>query len=188
MGCLGDAEVDHFRQRLAIHQFDQHIRWLDIPMDHASLMSVVDGVTYLAKEFQTLPRAQTMAVAIFRNGNTAHVLHGEIRHAALSRAGIQHARDIRMVHHLQRLAFGFEACDYLLAVEPVLDDFECDLSVDRLPLLGEIDGAHSALSQKAKRAVWSEPSAGFSPEGRCAKAFGSGFRARLALWADTAIV
>ena len=73
-------------------------------------MGMVDRVTDIAEYLEPLPRGQTMTVAIFRNGDSAHVLHREIRHAALGRAGIiQHARDIWMIHHRQRLAFGFEA-------------------------------------------------------------------------------
>ena len=70
----------------------------------------------------------------------------------------------------------------------MLDDFERDLSVNRLPLFGEIDGAHAAFSQQAQRAVRSEPAVDFRRGSQRAEALGSGVRARPTAWADTAIV
>src|ERR1035438_7786628 len=153
MSSLGDAEIDHFRQRLAVYQLHQNIRGLDVPVDHASLMGVVDRVTNIAKKLQSLPHAQLMAVAILRNRDTSHVLHHEIRRAGFGRPCIEHARDAGMVHQGKRLTFGLKAGDHILAVEPVLDDLESDLPVDWLTLLGEIDGTHAALSENAERAV-----------------------------------
>src|SRR5205814_1799880 len=54
-------------------------------------------------------------------------------------AGIEDLRDIRMIHHRQRLSFGLEASDHGLSVHSEFDDLKGDAAPDRLGLLGDID-------------------------------------------------
>jgi hypothetical protein len=52
-----------------------------------------------------------------------------------------------MIHHGQRLAFGFKARDDFPRVHAQLDDLERDFSPDRLGLLGDIDRAAATFAE-----------------------------------------
>jgi len=57
-GRLGDAEVDHLRHRLVAVERDQHVRRLEITVDDAFLVRVLDAVADLLEEFQPLRRGE----------------------------------------------------------------------------------------------------------------------------------
>ena len=59
---------------------------------------------------------------------------------------IEHLGDVRMIHHRQRLALGFEAGDDLLGVHAQLDDLERDAAAHRFLLLGHVDHAAAAFA------------------------------------------
>jgi hypothetical protein len=65
-----------------------------------------------------------------------------------------------MVHHGQRLPFGFEASDDLAAVHARLDDLECDATLDRVLLLRHEDDAHAAFADLLQQLVWADDRAG----------------------------
>ena len=56
-GRLGHAEVDHLRHRLAVVQGDQHVGRLEVAVDDALLMGVLDRLADRDEQFQPLPRA-----------------------------------------------------------------------------------------------------------------------------------
>ena len=60
---------------------------------------------------------------------------------------------LRMVHHRQRLALGFEARDDLLRVHAQLDDLERDAPLHRLRLLRHPDRAQAALADLLQQLV-----------------------------------
>ena len=62
------------------------------------------------------------------------------------RAGVEDLRDVRMVHHRQRLALGLEARDDFARVHARLDDLERHAPRHRLHLFGHPDDAESALA------------------------------------------
>ena len=80
-------------------------------------------------------------------------LHHEVRPARLGRAGVEHAGDVRMVHHRQGLPLGLEAGDHLPGVHARLDDLEGDLAADRLRLLGHEDDAKAAFADLLQQLV-----------------------------------
>ena len=53
---LGDAEVDHLGHRLAVVQCDQHVRRLDVAMNDALLVGVLDGLADRDEQLQPLSR------------------------------------------------------------------------------------------------------------------------------------
>ena len=63
------------------------------------------------------------------------------------RAGIEHLRYIWMVKEGKHLALCFEARDYRLCVHPRLDDFDCNLSLHRSRLFGEIRNTAASLAK-----------------------------------------
>ena len=80
-------------------------------------------------------------------------LHHKVRMALLSRSGIEHLGDIRVVHQCQSLPFRLEASDHLTRVHAWLDDLEGDYASDRFALLRHPHRAHAAAAQHAVHAV-----------------------------------
>src|SRR5947209_5154467 len=84
----------------------------------------LDGPAYLDEEVETLLRRKIVLIAIFGDLDAANQLHDKVGAAGFSGAGVQHFGDDGMVHHGQRLPFGFKAGDDLFGVHPELDDLE----------------------------------------------------------------
>ena len=143
---LGDAEVDHLRDRLGVVQRDEHVRWLDVTVDDALLVRVLDGVADLHEQVQPLPHRELGLVTVLGDGDALDKLHHEVRPACLGGAGLQHRRDVRVIHHRQRLPLGLEPRDHLLGVHAELDDLQGDPASDRVLLLGHVHDAEAALA------------------------------------------
>ena len=47
---LGDSEIDHLGNRPFVLDHDQHIGWLQIPMDHSLVVRVLYRITDLKKQ------------------------------------------------------------------------------------------------------------------------------------------
>jgi len=75
---------------------------------------------------------RTIAVAVLGNGVALDQLHDEVGAARFGGAGVEHAGDIRVVHHGQGLALGLEAGDDGAGVHTELNDLEGDSSGDRV--------------------------------------------------------
>ena len=102
-GGLGDSEVDHLGLRPAVMLPDEHVGRLDIAMNHALLVRVLDRLANEDEQLQALAQAKALAVAEIRDLLALHQLHHEIRPSGRGAAGIQNPRDVRMVHQGQRL-------------------------------------------------------------------------------------
>ena len=50
--CLGDAEVDHLGNRLAVVQRDQHVGRFDVAMNDPFLVRMLDRLANLDEQFQ----------------------------------------------------------------------------------------------------------------------------------------
>ena len=44
-----DAEIDDFRSRMSVNFGHQYVRWLDVPVDDALLMRVMNRLTHIHK-------------------------------------------------------------------------------------------------------------------------------------------
>ena len=55
-GGLGDAEINHLRHRHAVVQRDEDVRRLDVAVDDALLMRVLDGLADLDEQLEPLAR------------------------------------------------------------------------------------------------------------------------------------
>ena len=53
---LGDAEIDHLRHRHAVVQRDEDVRGLDVAVDDALLMRVLDGLADLDEQIEPFAR------------------------------------------------------------------------------------------------------------------------------------
>ena len=101
-------------------------------------------------------KRQLVLVAIPVDRDARHELHHEVGPALGCRAAVEDARDVRMIHHRQRLPLGFEPRDDGLCVHPRFDQLECDGAMNRLVLLGQPHLTHSAFAKKLNQAIRSD--------------------------------
>jgi hypothetical protein len=144
-----DSEVDDLRHRLAVRVFDQDVAGLEVAVDDALLVRVLDRLADLHEQRQARAPVERVLVAEARERSAVHVLHHEVRPALFGGARVQHARDARMAHERERLPLRLEARADLLAVQAELDHLQGDLAAEGLLLLRQVDDAHAALTQGA---------------------------------------
>jgi hypothetical protein len=124
----------------------QHVRRLDVAVDNAFLMSVLDRLADRHEQLQPLPRREPALIAEFRDWRPLDQFHDEEWPAVGGRAGVEDAGNVRMIHQGERLPFRFEAGQHLTAVHARFDDLERDYPADRLVLLGHVDDAHAPFA------------------------------------------
>src|SRR5262249_5500560 len=112
----------------------------------ALLMRVLDGAANLNEKIEPFARGKVILLAIVCDLDTAHQFHDEVRAARLGRAAVEHFRDVRMLHHRQRLSLGIEASDNLLGVHTQLDDLERNSPPNRFLLVSHIYHAAAAFA------------------------------------------
>ena len=61
-------------------------------------------------------------------------------------AAVEDLCDVRMIHHRECLSFGFEAGEYLFRIHAGFDQFDGNLTFDRLLLLSDPDRSHPAFA------------------------------------------
>ncbi len=92
-----DAEVDHLGQWKAVLPAHEQIRRLEIAVDDAPTVSVIDGTTHLQEENESLPQTQLVIVTVLGDRYSIDVLQDEIRPAILGLIGIEHLGDVRVI-------------------------------------------------------------------------------------------
>ena len=75
---LGDAEVDHLGHRHAVVQRDEDVRRLDVAVDDALLMRVLDGVTDLDEQVEPVLGGELRLVAVVGDADAADQFHDEV--------------------------------------------------------------------------------------------------------------
>ena len=95
---LGNSEINHLRNGDAIVQGDKDVGRLDVAMNDALLMGMLDGLTDSHEKIQSVDGRHLVLVAILRNRYAADQFHDKVRTASLRGARIKHLRDVRMVH------------------------------------------------------------------------------------------
>ena len=95
-------------------------------------------------------------------GSPLTQLHHEVGPAAVGRAGVKHARDVRMIHHRQGLPLGLEPRDDLMRVHAGLDDLERHRAPDRLVLLSGVDDAEPTGADLVQDVVRTDAESGQS--------------------------
>ena len=94
---LGDAEIDHLRDRLAVLQRHENVVGLDVAMDHALLVRVLHRVAHLKEELQPIHGRETPLVAKAGQRKPFDVLHHEVGPPLIGHAGVDHAGDVRVI-------------------------------------------------------------------------------------------
>jgi len=95
--------------RLVVVGRDQDVGGLQVPVDDALLVRVLQRRADLDEEVQPLLDAQSRGVTILGDRDALDVLHDEIRPAGVGQAAVEDLGDVGVVHDRQRLAFGLEA-------------------------------------------------------------------------------
>ena len=93
-------------------------------MDYALVMRVLNGFANGYEQLQPLPDRQFGIVAVLDQRKAFDILHGEIRATLIRHPAIEHAGDVRVVHHSQGLPLGFESREHGLGVHSQLDQFD----------------------------------------------------------------
>ena len=93
-----------------------------------------------------------MRVAVVGDRHALDQLHDEERLAGRGGAAVVDAGDVRVVHQRQRLPLGVEPGQDGPRVHADLDQLQRHLPLDRLGLLGPVDGAHPSLAEDSRSA------------------------------------
>lgn len=171
---LGDPEVDDLGMRLAVDHGDEDVRRLEVAVDDALVVGVLDGETDALEELEPALDGEPVAVAELRDGASLDVLHREVGVALLARAGVVDLGDAGVVHDGEGLALGLEAVDDLARGHARLDDLERDVALEGDGLRGEVDGAEPALAEDPLDGVAADAGAGALGPGGAAGASGVG--------------
>ena len=82
-GCLGHAEVDDFGHRLAVIESHQHVGRLEIAVDDALLMRMLDRLADGDEEFEPLARREVVLVAVPGDRHAFDEVHDKVRPARI---------------------------------------------------------------------------------------------------------
>ena len=141
-GRLRNTKVDHLGDWQIIVHRDQYIGWLDVAMDDPLLMRMLNRLTDLHEEFESLLRCQLPLIAELGDRDATDQLHDKVRPANRGRrwgiadrsrfkvvstsfpdcSRIQNLCDVGMVHQSQSLPLGLESRQDLATVHSQLDD------------------------------------------------------------------
>jgi hypothetical protein len=125
-------------------------------VDDPFLVGVLNSLADQREQFETLPSAELLLVAIICDRYALDQFHGEIRPTLVGCARIVDPGDAGVVHHRQCLPFGFEACHDLVRVHAPLDQLQSYFAADRLLLLCLVDFAHTAFAELAGQVIRSD--------------------------------
>lgn len=131
----------------------EDVRRFEIAVNDRLLVRVLNTLTHLNEEIQTLADAERMAVTVLGDGSAGHVLHHEERRARRRRSSVEHLGDGRMIHQRQRLTLRFESEDRFAPDEFRFQEFQRDAATHRFGLLGQPDFTHPAFSNPIQELV-----------------------------------
>lgn len=116
-----------------------------IAVNDSLLMCMLDRMAHRDEECDALSYRQAFGVAVTSNRDAIDQLHHEVGQTRGGRPGVEHTRDVGVIHYRQSLTLAFKPRDYLLAVHARLDDLERHVGAERMELLGVIHHAHPAF-------------------------------------------
>ena len=107
---------------------------------------VLHGLADVDKQGKPLSRRELVLVAVPGDWDALDELHDEVGSPGGGLSAVQNAGDADVLHQSQRLALRLEAGDHLARVHARLQDFQSDLSANRMLLLGHEYHAEPAFS------------------------------------------
>lgn len=143
-----DAKVEQLRDAVLR---DQNVGGLQVAMNDEMLMRVVNRGADLLNECQTRRRGELIAIAVVIDPQPFDILHGDERSSVGRVTAIEQARDVGMIEPRQDLPFGAKARSQIGMEQTTCDDFQSDLLLILIVrALGEIDGAHAAVTEQSR--------------------------------------
>src|SRR6267143_1630023 len=130
-------------------------------MNDSFLMRVLHCVTDIKKHIQSCGGLKRILIAMISDLDSANQFHHEIGPSAFGGAGIEHMRDIRMIHQRQYLSFGFEAGDDRLRIHSRFDYLDRHLPAAWLLLFGHENHSATAFTNLLQQLVAANPVTGF---------------------------
>ena len=110
-------------------------------MDDALLVGVLHGFADSSEELEASVEVKFLVVGESRDRGPVDKFHHEEGPSVIGRAGFEYSRDIRMLHHCERLAFGLEALDNADRIHAEFDEFQGNEAADGRGLFGKVDAA-----------------------------------------------
>lgn len=144
---LGDTEIDDLDFSLPITFGDEDVGRLDIAMNDALLVGMLDRSADLHEELDSLSDVELTAVAIGRDGLAVDVLHDEVGQAFVRHPCVIHLCDVSMTHQGEGLALGREAVESFARAKPWFENLESDLALYGIFLASQEDRSHTALNE-----------------------------------------
>ena len=147
-----DAEVEHLGRAALL---DQHVAGLQVAVDDALAVCVLDGLADSDQEAQASVDVELLLLGPGRDRRAGDELHGEEGQLAPGRLGgpgLVDARDAGMRQPPEHLGLELETAQVSTRGEPGLDQLQRDVA-SRVLLLGLVDDAHAAAADLAQDAV-----------------------------------
>ncbi len=148
----GNAEIENLGLPRLI---DQYVTGLQIAMDDAALVGMLDRLADTRHQFQPLAGIKLFLVAEIDQGPSADELHREewlLAKAGVLGAGFVDLGDTGVLQPPERLGFLFEAPQQIRARQAGLDYLEGNTAI-RILLFGFIDGTHAAFAKQSNDSV-----------------------------------
>ena len=109
IGHARDAEVDDARADGTVLVGDEDVGGLQVAVDHAAPVRVLDGIADAHHELDARPHRERARPHEIRHRQARHVRHREPRTAVGPLTGVEHAGDARMIERRDRLLLRHEA-------------------------------------------------------------------------------
>ena len=166
----GRAEVE---QADPSRPVDEDVGGLEVTVHHQIAVRVLDGRADLQEQREPGAKRRVRAAAVLRDRLAVHVLHGEVRQAAvLGDTTVEQARNPGVLEAGQDLTLSNQPFALELAMRAVAMQLDRHLLLElAVGALGEIDGPHAAFADLAHQPVRSDqPATGVGRNGRLARA------------------
>ena len=133
---------------------DQHIRRLDVAVDHQVLVGVLDRRADDPEQRHALRGRRRARGAVLGDRLPLHVLHHQVGLAGVGRAAVEHGGDVGMLEARQDLSLQEEAPLEVLGVAPAADQLQRDGLAERVIVAhGPVDRAHASVADAGFDAV-----------------------------------
>src|SRR5437773_2276256 len=116
-------------------------------------MRVLNRAANLNEKAEPLFCRERILITVVRDLHSFDQFHDEVRAAGFGRTRVENLRNIRMVHHRQRLAFSLKSSDNTVGIHPRFNNLERDSSVDGLLLFSHENDAASSLTNLLQQFV-----------------------------------